>query len=126
MKGRPLYPFAITAVLGIGLIIILSFWGLNIDYDMAGENEENDANNAEQFDDPIELGEHVYQGKCLQCHGDNLEGMGGNPAVNALEGKYTADEIVEIIEVGPGTMPGGLASGEEAEAVAKYLLSVSE
>lgn len=125
MRGKPLYPFAVTAVLGIILITLLSFVGL---YQSSHEAANDDGENKEevQFDDPIELGEHVYLQNCAACHGDNLEGMGGNPALNALEGKYTVDEILQIIAEGRGIMPAGLVEGEEAEAVANYLLSQSQ
>ncbi|SDY52556.1 cytochrome c550 [Evansella caseinilytica] len=123
MRGKPLYPFAVTAVLGIGLIIILSFYGLNTGPDMAGDDEADDSE--QQFDDPIELGEHVYLQNCSACHGQNLND-GSAPALNALEGKYTAEDIVHIINEGQGAMPAGMASGAEADAVAEYLLSVSE
>ncbi|MDG5786564.1 cytochrome c [Evansella sp. AB-P1] len=124
MKGKPLYPFAITAILGIGLIIILSFYGLNIDQNMAGDNDDG---NEQEFSDPIELGEYLYGTTgCISCHGGDLAGVGSNPAVNALEGRLTVEEIVQIIEDGPGSMPGDLASGSDAEAIAEYLLSESE
>src|SRR5699024_6018036 len=125
MRGKPLYPFIVTAILGVGLITILSFVGL-YQGSQGNESAKNDENSEEQeFDNPIELGEHIFLQNCASCHGDNLEGN-GNPPLNALEGRYTADEIVEIIGEGPGIMPAGLATGEEAEAVAQYLLSESE
>ena len=123
MRGKPLYPFIVTAILGIGLITILSFVGLYQGNEVAND-DENDERPA--FDDPIELGEHVFLQNCIACHGENLEGKGGNPPLKALEGRYTADEIIEIIEGGRGIMPAGLATGEEAAAVAQYLLSKSE
>lgn len=124
MRGKPLYPFAITAILGIGLITILSFVGLyQSSQEAVGNNGEREEE--QQFDDPIELGEQVYLQNCAACHGDNLEGK-GNPALNALKGRYTAEEIVDIIAEGPGIMPAGLVFGDEAKAVAEYLLSKSE
>lgn len=119
MRGKPLYPFAATAVLGVLMIIILSFVGLNVGPETAGD-DNNENNEAEQeFDDPIELGEHVYIGQCASCHGENLEG-GAGPGL--ADGAYTEEEILAAIEEGPGTMPAGLATGEEAEAVTLYIL----
>lgn len=118
MRGKPLYPFAATAVLGILMIVILSFVGLNVGQETAGDGNEN--NEAEQeFDDPIELGENVYIGQCASCHGENLDG-GVGPGLSG--GAYTEEEILTAIAEGPGTMPAGLASGEEADAVALYIL----
>ncbi|MFA9558760.1 c-type cytochrome [Evansella sp. AB-rgal1] len=124
MKGKPLYPFALTAILGIGLVVILSFWGLNTGGpNMAGEDGDNDE---QQFSDPLELGEHVYQLNCIGCHGGDLLGGSTNIPVNALAEKYSKDEILDIIAEGPGIMLPNLVTGAEADAVAEYLLAESE
>ncbi|WP_096188372.1 c-type cytochrome [Evansella halocellulosilytica] len=120
MKGKPLYPFALTAVLGIGLIIVLSFIGINQD-DMAGEDGGN-GEEQQEFDDPIELGEHVYQGQCASCHGGDLEGGAGPGLLSGL----SEDDILQAIEEGPGTMPENLVSGEEADAVAEFIMAEAE
>ncbi|UTR14391.1 cytochrome c [Salipaludibacillus sp. LMS25] len=120
MKGKPLYPFAVTAVLGIGLIIILSFVGINMG-DQASENGEN--NEAQEFDDPIELGESLYQNSCVSCHGGDLEGASG-PALDG--GNLSHEDILNAISEGPGTMPPDLVTGEDAEAVAEYILAENE
>ncbi|MBU9712076.1 c-type cytochrome [Evansella tamaricis] len=121
MRGKPLFPFAITAILGIGLITILSFVGLYQGGDVAQENGE------EQFETSYELGEHVYIGNCSGCHGGDLGGVGSNPALNALEGNYSEDEIATIITEGRGAMPAfGRLSNEEVDAVIEFLLTESE
>ena len=123
MRGKPLYPFAITAALGILLVVILSFVGINIGPEYA-DNEENNNVNEEQAqqeeeDDPLELGEDVYEGQCASCHGGDLEG-GTGPALD--EGQYDEDEILTAIEEGPGEMPADLVDGEEADAVTEFIL----
>ncbi|GAK11653.1 hypothetical protein JCM19039_1362 [Geomicrobium sp. JCM 19039] len=52
----------------------------------------------------------------MSCHGGDLEGA----SAPALEG-YSEEEVYDAIEQGPGSMPAGLVSGEDAEAVAKYV-----
>jgi len=122
MRGKPLYPFALTAILGIGLIIVLSFVGINVGPDSATENgEENGEEQA--FDDPIELGENIYQGQCAGCHGGELEG-GAGPSLDS--GAHSDEDILNAISEGPGTMPENLVSGEEAAAVAEYILAENE
>ncbi|MDQ0254373.1 mono/diheme cytochrome c family protein [Evansella vedderi] len=123
MKGKPLFPFAVTAVLGILLIVILSFVGLNQGQDIAGEDGDADE---QEFETAYELGEHIYLQSCAACHGQDLEGVGSNPAVNALEGRFTKEEIVQIIHEGPGAMPPFANLGDDAEAVAEFLLTESE
>ncbi|UOE93778.1 cytochrome c [Alkalihalobacillus sp. LMS39] len=56
---------------------------------------------------------------CINCHGGNLEGQGSTPGLTG--GKYTAEEILYIIEHGQGTMPKGLISGPEAENLAAWI-----
>ncbi|MFC4738146.1 c-type cytochrome [Bacillus daqingensis] len=123
MRGGPLFPFAATAALGLLLVFFLSLVGLNIGGEEAAENGNENEENAqeEEFDDPIELGEHLYEGNCASCHGGDLEG-GTGPALDG--GAYSEEEIVAAINEGPGSMPAGLVEdGEEAEAVAEYILS---
>ncbi|TMW73841.1 c-type cytochrome [Alteribacter natronophilus] len=123
MKGKPFYPFAVTAMLGILVMIVLSFIGNFQQADIAQEGENGEEEAAEEeFDDPIELGEHLYEQNCLACHGGDLGG-GSGPA---LDGGYSEEEIITAIDEGPGSMPAGLVSGEEAEAVAEYIISETE
>lgn len=123
MRGAPLVPFAATAFLGLLMVFLLSLVGLNVG-DQAGE-EGNENNNAEEqeFDDPIELGESVYEGQCASCHGGDLGG-GAGPALDG--GDYAHEDILAAIEEGPGSMPENLVEGEEAEAVAEFILAQNE
>ncbi|CAM3797920.1 c-type cytochrome [Alkalicoccus chagannorensis] len=122
MRGSPLYPFAATAVLGVLAVFVLSLVGLNVAPDEAAENGENN-NNAEEVDsdDPLELGEAMYEAECLSCHGGDFEG-GTGPALDG----YSEDEILQAIEEGPGSMPADLVTGEEADAVAEYIVTETE
>jgi len=66
-------------------------------------------------------GEAIYQANsCVSCHGGNLEG-GGGPALENVGGKYSEEEIHDIIENGVPGMPAGIIKGDEATAVAKWL-----
>ncbi|WP_018923734.1 c-type cytochrome [Salsuginibacillus kocurii] len=117
MQAKPLIPFFLIAVIGLVLMLSLSFVGLNQQVDPdEEENGEENGEDTEEIDDPIELGEQVYEENCLSCHGDNLEGASGP----GIEG-YDHDGTIEAIEEGPGSMPDGLVDGEEAEAVAEYV-----
>ena len=65
--------------------------------------------------------EQVAQQRCATCHGGNLQGMGKIPALNNIGSRLSEEEILNVIENGQGTMPGGLVTGEEAEALAAWL-----
>lgn len=64
--------------------------------------------------------EAVVQQKCISCHGDNLQGASA-PALDKIGADYSEEEIHDIIENGKGGMPGGLITGDDADAVAKWL-----
>jgi mono/diheme cytochrome c family protein len=61
-----------------------------------------------------------YQQSCSQCHGGDLV-SGSAPDLDMIGSKYSKDEILGIINNGKGGMPGGLLTGEDAEAVASWL-----
>ena len=65
--------------------------------------------------------EKIVNNKCISCHGGNLEGAGGAPALNDVGSKLSETEIHDIIINGQNGMPGNLIQGKEAEVVAKWL-----
>lgn len=65
--------------------------------------------------------EAVFTKSCIQCHGENLEGVGSYPALNEIGAKLSEEEIHDVIVNGQGSMPPGLIKGEEADAVAEWL-----
>ena len=63
----------------------------------------------------------IYAQNCSSCHGQNLEGIAA-PALTTVGGKYSADEIADIIKNGKGAMPPGLLKKQpEIQAVAQWL-----
>ncbi|RBW67581.1 cytochrome c551 [Bacillus taeanensis] len=84
------------------------------------ETEQEDTNQeAAGFD--AAAAEEVYQQTCSNCHGGNLEGKVG-PTLKQIGGKYSQEEILDILQNGKGGgMPGGLVQGEEAENLAAWL-----
>lgn len=65
--------------------------------------------------------EEVYQNNCANCHGGELGG-GFGPALTNVGSDYSADEIVEIIQNGKGSMPAqNKVSEEDAKLVASWL-----
>ncbi|WP_221565624.1 cytochrome c550 [Alkalihalobacillus sp. TS-13] len=113
MKRNPLIPFAITAVFGIAIMIVLSAVGVN-------EAKEKAAGGGEEVKP-----EQIVQQTCTSCHGQNLEG-GMGPALTDVGSKYKPEEIVDIIQNGKGQMPAQSLSAEEAKAVAEFLVNGGE
>ncbi|GAK12414.1 hypothetical protein JCM19039_2185 [Geomicrobium sp. JCM 19039] len=46
-----------------------------------------------------------------------MQGMNSTPGIEGV----AADDVLAAIDEGPGSMPPGLVSGEDAEAVAAYV-----
>ncbi|ADC50799.1 cytochrome c551 [Alkalihalophilus pseudofirmus OF4] len=123
MKGRPLLPFAIIAIVGIVVMISLSFIGLNQREAMQADEEGEEE--VTEIEDPVAAGEELVQTSCIGCHGGDLSG-GAGPALTSLEGQYTQEEITDIVVNGIGSMPSVNDNEVEADAIAQYLLSISE
>ena len=116
MNKNPIIPFLLIFSLGIGLIFFMSLYGLDQKEEIANEGNVVEPEVVADFD-----GE-VAQGKCITCHGDNLEG-GGGPALAGTD--LSKDELVDIIKNGiPPAMPGGLIPDEHLDEMADYILSL--
>src|SRR5690625_3321859 len=82
-----------------------------------GASDNNDAG-----DDTTDVAdaEAIYKQSCASCHGDDLSG-GAGPSLETVGADMSADEILDVIENGKGSMPPGLISGDDATAVADWL-----
>lgn len=79
--------------------------------DDAGETTEETAS----------AGEDIYKSNCAACHGQDLSGASG-PALDKAGATYGADEIVDIIQEGTGSMPAQKqVSEEDAKTLADWL-----
>ncbi|MRH43098.1 cytochrome c [Aquibacillus halophilus] len=118
MKRNPVIPYAIIAVLGILTMIVLSIVGLN----QQQQIEQAAENGGEQTEEGQVMEPEEIAQSCIGCHGGDLAG-GSAPGLQNVGSKYTQEEIHDIIINGiEGTaMPGGLVTGEEAEALAAWL-----
>ncbi|UOQ42497.1 cytochrome c [Halobacillus salinarum] len=121
MKRNPVVPFAIIAVLGIVAMIIISTAGIN--QKEAIENaEKNGGKTEEQQSGGSDASpEELFKAKCATCHGGDLSG-GVGPNLQKVGGRYSAEEIQNIIKNGKGSqMPPGLYQGEQAKKIAEWL-----
>ncbi|SEQ18255.1 cytochrome c551/cytochrome c550 [Virgibacillus subterraneus] len=124
MKKNPVIPYATIAVIGILLVVVISFVGLDQRQTIekkeknGGENTEEKSQEGETTSDPSK----VFESNCASCHGADLSG-GMGPALNKVGSKYSQEEIREIIKTGfpDAGMQGNIIQGEKADAVAKWL-----
>ncbi|MFD2705593.1 c-type cytochrome [Salibacterium lacus] len=86
-----------------------------------GETEDSaDSGGADSSGDSVdaEAARSAYDQNCLQCHGENLEGMNGPP----LAGQdLSQDHVLSMIQNGAAGMPDSLVSGSEAENLAAWI-----
>lgn len=109
-------PYAIIAIIGIFVVIIISYIGV----------EQRKA-----IENPVETegieelsAEDIFKKSCASCHGGNLEG-GAAPALSGIGEKFSTEEIEDIINNGTdGGMPPGLVKPEESAALAEWLAEV--
>ena len=118
MNRNPLIPFALIAVLGLGLMFLFSFIGLDQAEKIAnGEYGETADMSAEE----------IYASKtCIGCHGNDLAGGAGAPGLVDVGERLDQEEIKDIIINGKGLMPGGQANAQEAEVLAEWLANYGE
>jgi len=68
-------------------------------------------------------GRTAYMTNCVACHGADLAGNGNNPSIQHIDDRYTADELVRLIENGRRMMPGfGHLEPVKVKAVVNFLL----
>lgn len=93
--------------------------------DHVGDEETAEGQAADESPPSADAGEAKadFQKSCAACHGADLT-SGSAPDLNAIGAKYSKEEILNIIENGSGSMPGGLLKGEEAERVAEWLATM--
>ncbi|WLR46243.1 cytochrome c [Halobacillus litoralis] len=118
MRKNPVIPFAIIAVLGIVVMIIVSAAGIN--QREAIQNEEEGG--GEKHEETASANpEELFQNQCASCHGGDLGG-GAGPNLQEVGSRYSAEEINDIIVNGKGSaMPAGLYTGEQATKLAEWL-----
>ncbi|MBM7597942.1 mono/diheme cytochrome c family protein [Virgibacillus halotolerans] len=120
MKKNPVIPFAIIAVIGVLLVIVISAVGIGQRNDIADEGNdeatEEESQDGETSDDP----EEIFESNCASCHGADLSG-GAGPDLTKVGSDHSEEEIHDIAVNGTGSMPPGMATDEEAEVLAKWL-----
>ena len=114
---RNVLPFGIIAIVGIFVAVIVFYIGVNQKADIIAEqNGETEETEEVASTDP----EEIFANQCSSCHGADLSG-GVGPDLTKVGADLSVDEIEDVIVNGKGSMPPGLAVGEEAKALAEWL-----
>ncbi|MRX71290.1 c-type cytochrome [Bacillus lacus] len=116
MNRNPLIPFALIAVLGIGLIFLFSFKGLGDARQLAEGGEEQPAEDVANAS-PEEI--YAQQG-CINCHGQNYEG-GVGPKLTGVGERLSENDIKNIIQNGGNGMPGNLVPQEKLDEMTAWV-----
>ncbi|KGX88903.1 cytochrome c550 [Pontibacillus litoralis] len=119
MKRNPVIPYVMIAVIGITMMIIVSFVALN-QAEKAEEAKENGGEQQQEEGASSGDPEEIFQQNCASCHGSDLSG-GAGPPLKGVGSKLSEEDIANVIQNGQGTMPPGLISGEEKDSVSKWL-----
>jgi len=74
-----------------------------------------------------EMGESIFLVQCAPCHGETGDGLSGK-AHDFMTGRLSKDQVLAVIKNGSnqlgyqmGAMPAGMASGDDAEAIATWI-----
>ena len=96
-----------------GSILVLGACG-------GGGASDNGNDTGDGATEDVAAAEAIYKDSCASCHGGDLSG-GAGPSLETVGADMSADEILDVIENGKGSMPPGLISGDDATAVAEWL-----
>jgi menaquinol-cytochrome c reductase cytochrome b/c subunit len=99
---------------GLMLLTLVSIFYLT--WEAMDQHHKNHGSNARAGEkgDPNFAVEEIWtaQASCMGCHGQHMEG-GMGPSLQKVGGKYTAEQIADIIKKGKGQMPAGLIKDEK-------------
>jgi len=72
-------------------------------------------------------GERLFTKNCMSCHGQNREGSGNYPSLIGIEKKYSADQVMTLLETGRRMMPSFKdVSKQEREAIITFITNNKE
>jgi cytochrome c550 len=119
MNRNPIVPFILIMVFGLGLMFFLSIKGLG-DHDQLTKEADGEEKTEEVASaNP----EDLYKQSCIGCHGDAYQG-GIGPALTGVGDRLSHDQIKDILINGKGSMPPGMVTADQADAVADWLATV--
>ena len=117
MKRSPIFPFVIIMVVGVVVMLLISFKGVGDSKDLAAELNGSDE---KQTETAAANPEDIYNQTCIGCHGEQYKG-GVGPKLTGVGERLTKEEIQDIVVNGKNAMPSGLVPAEKAGEMAEWL-----
>lgn len=72
-------------------------------------------------------GERLFTKNCMSCHGQNREGSGNYPSLIGIEKKYSAGQVMTLLETGRRMMPSFKdVSEQERDAIITFITNNKE
>ncbi|HIS28647.1 MAG TPA: cytochrome c [Candidatus Avamphibacillus intestinigallinarum] len=120
MRKNAVLPYALIAVVGIVLVIVISVAGNNqratLEKEANGDNQTEEKSEGGETADP----EDIFKQSCASCHANDLSGDFG-PDLRKVGKDHSADDIKKIVLEGQGQMPAQDLSDDEATEIAEWL-----
>lgn len=89
-----------------------------------GDNGQASPNEETQGDAIAAEAQEIYQNRCINCHGRDLEGrVGPNSNLQGIGSRLSVEEIAATIREGRSPMPAfqGILTEEEIQTIAEWL-----
>ncbi|GIP65214.1 cytochrome c-551 [Virgibacillus pantothenticus] len=104
-----------------GTVLVLGACGGNDDDNASEKSADKGETQTEEGGSVDTAGaEKIYESNCASCHGADLSG-GNGPDLTKVGSDYSAEEIADIINNGKGSMPAGMATGDDVQVLADWL-----
>jgi mono/diheme cytochrome c family protein len=94
--------------------------------DSSSDSGSTASESTEGGDDKAPSGKSLFVNSCGSCHTLADAGTSGTVGPSLDDLKPTSAEALAMIKKGGGAMPAGILEGEDAQAVADYVGSVSK
>lgn len=123
MPKRRMYIRFMSFIAGIALLGLLA--GCSGGAKDSNESSSGNATKSTALEGPEEV-VTLYKNNCMQCHGNEMQGMMGPESnLQKIGSKLTKDEIANAIENGGKLMPaqGGRLEKEDIDKIADWLAS---
>ncbi|MFC4078069.1 menaquinol-cytochrome c reductase cytochrome b/c subunit [Salinithrix halophila] len=118
-RGKERRPMKRPITTGIALLslvgIVVLTWVAEDEHQKQLASQPKGAGEEAKIVDQNDPAYEIYKNNaCVNCHGQQLEGLQG-PSLRGIGDAYSSEEIIKIMDEGKGTMPAGMFQGTAKE-----------